>query len=85
MAKRERRKPIVCPYCHTEMVCMNRFESISEMSKGFYAWYVCPRRTGETGCGYTSLVQVFPKTKLPGKRVFSVKFGNPTSKKARGR
>jgi len=79
--KRERRKLIVCPYCHTQMACMNRFESISELSRGFYAWYICPRRKGEKGCGYTSLVQVFPKTLLPDRTVFSVKFKKPTSRK----
>lgn len=78
---REKRKPILCPNCRAEMVCMNRFESISNLSKGFYAWYVCPRRKGEKGCGYTSLVQVFPKMKLPSRTVFSVKIKHSGSKK----
>jgi len=60
---------------------MDRFESISELSKGFYAWYVCPRRKGETGCGYTSLVQVFPKLKIPSKTIFSVNFKKAAIKK----
>lgn len=83
MSGKERRRPIRCPYCHTEMVCMNRFESISELSKGFYAWYVCPQRKREKGCGYTTLVQVFPNTKRLGRSVFSLRFKKPISPKKR--
>ena len=71
---KERRKPIVCPNCNHEMVCMNRFESVYKLIRGLYVWYVCPRRKGESGCGHTALLEVSPKTKRPRKIVSSVKF-----------
>ncbi len=70
--KKERRKPIICPNCHHEMVCMNRFESIYKLIRGFYVWYVCPRRKGEKGCGHTVLFAVSPKTKRV-RRIISAK------------
>lgn len=79
--KRERRQSVICPYCQTQMVCMNRFESISDLSKGFYAWYICPRRKGEKGCGYHTLVQVFPKMRMPSRTVFSIRFKKANTKK----
>lgn len=48
---RERRHPILCANCGTEMVGMNRYIS----SEGnILVLYVCPRRkkSGEKGCGY---------------------------------
>jgi hypothetical protein len=69
--KREKRKPIICPNCHGEMVCMNKFESIYNIIRGFYAWYACPRRKGEGGCGHSVLLEVSPKTKRLGKIVSS--------------
>lgn len=81
--KQERRNPIICPYCNKEMVCMKQVEPISNLTKGSYIWYVCPRRTQsrEDGCGYTSLVQVSPKTKQPSRPVFSIKFKQLKPKK----
>ena len=72
--KRERRKPIICPHCHREMVCMNKFESIYNLIRGFYVWYVCPRRKKESGCGHSVLLEISPKTKRPQRMVTSVKF-----------
>jgi len=64
MARREeKRKPITCPNCHRQMLCMNRFESIYKLIRGFYVWYVCPRRKGEKGCGHTVLFEISPKTR----------------------
>ena len=70
--KKERRKHIVCPNCHQEMVCMNRFESIYNLIRGFYVWYICPRRKGEKGCGHSALLEVSPKTKNSKRVVTSV-------------
>ena len=61
--KRERRRHAICPNCRQEMVCMNKFESIYNLIRGFYVWYICPRRKGETGCGHSVLLEVSPKTK----------------------
>ena len=69
---KNRRKPVLCTHCGGQMVCMNRFESVSELSRGFYAWYICPRRKGEKGCGYTTLMRVFPDVSQPDKAVFSI-------------
>jgi hypothetical protein len=63
--RREKRKPIVCPNCHREMLCMNKFESIYNLIRGFYVWYVCPRRKKESGCGHSVLLEISPKTKRP--------------------
>ena len=65
--KRERRKHIICPNCRHEMVCMNKFESIYNLIRGFYVWHICPRRKGETGCGHSALLEVSPKTKRLGR------------------
>ena len=67
--RKERRKPVKCPYCEVEMVCANRFESIYRQIKGFYVWYVCPRRRDEKGCGHSLLLGISPKSKSPGKIV----------------
>jgi len=61
--RKERRKPVICPHCHHEMICMNRFESIYNLIRGFYVWYVCPRRKGEGGCGHSVMVEISPKNK----------------------
>ena len=61
--KRERRKVAICPNCRHEMVCMNKIESIYNLIRGFFVWYICPRREGETGCGHSVLLEVSPKTK----------------------
>ena len=72
--KRERRKVAICPNCRHEMVCMNKFESIYNLIRGFFVWYICPRREGETGCGHSVLLEVSPKTKRLGKIVSSGEF-----------
>jgi hypothetical protein len=72
--KQERRKPIICPHCHREMVCMNKFESIYNLIRGFYVWYVCPRRKKESGCGHSVLYEISTKTKRPRRIVGAVKF-----------
>ncbi len=70
---KNKRKPIICPNCRHEMVCMNRFESIYKLIRGFYVWYICPRRKGEVGCGHSVLMGVSPKTKRPRRIVNAVK------------
>ena len=72
--KKERRKPILCPYCHKEMKAMNRFESIYKLIRGFYTWYICPRRKGEGGCGHAVLFEISPKTKRPERVVSKIEF-----------
>ena len=72
--RKERRKPIICPNCHREMVCMNRFESICKLLKGFYVWYICPRREEEGGCGHAILLEISPKTKRPRRVVSLIEF-----------
>jgi hypothetical protein len=42
---------------------MNKFESIYNLIRGVFVWYICPRRKGETGCGHSVLLEVSPKTK----------------------
>jgi hypothetical protein len=42
---------------------MNRFESVYNLIRGFFVWYICPRREGEAGCGHSVLLEVHPKTK----------------------
>ena len=77
--RREKREPIICPNCHGEMVCMNKFESIYNIIRGFYAWYACPRRKGEGGCGHSVLLEISPTAKRPQRIVSSVeskKFGS---------
>ncbi len=61
--RRDKRRPVLCPNCHREMVCMNRFESIYKLIRGFYVWYICPRRNGEDGCGHITLFEFSPQTK----------------------
>ena len=78
---KDRRTPVVCTHCGGQMVCMNRFESVSELSRGFYAWFICPRRDGEMGCGYTTLMQVFPDITQPDKPVFSMHIKEEPKKK----
>jgi hypothetical protein len=46
---------------------MNKFESIYNLIRGFFVWYICPRRKGETGCGHSVLLEVSPKTKRLGR------------------
>ncbi len=69
---KERRKSVICPYCRHEMVCMNRFESIYNLIRGFYIWYICPRRKGEDGCGHSMLLEISSKAKCPNKVVRKV-------------
>lgn len=71
--RKERRKPIICPNCHHEMVSMNRFESIYKLIRGFYVWYICPRREGEGGCGHSVLLEISPRTKRTRRIVKVVK------------
>jgi hypothetical protein len=52
---KEQRRPVLCPKCQTQMVCMNLFD---RMENTTFVWYVCPRRTGEKGCGYSEAVKV---------------------------
>ncbi|GBE05836.1 hypothetical protein BMS3Abin10_01472 [bacterium BMS3Abin10] len=78
--RQERRRPVICPYCATEMKCMNRFESVYQRIDGFYVWYVCPRRRGENGCGHSVLLEISPKTKSPGRTVSEIKFKEKGSK-----
>jgi len=78
---REKRKPVICPYCHHEMVCMNRFESIYNLIRGFHVWYVCPRRKGERGCGHSVLFGISPKTKRPHRIVSEIKLKKVKLKK----
>ncbi len=77
----ERRKPIICPNCGHKMVCMNSFESIYQQSRGFYAWYVCPRRKREGGCDYSLLLEVSPKSKRPRRTVIAFQLKRPVAKK----
>ena len=79
--KREKRKLIICPNCRHEMVCMNKFESIYNLIRGLFVWYVCPRREDETGCGHSVLLEVSPKTKRLGKIVSSVGFAKDKSRR----
>ena len=72
--RKERRKPVVCPYCQNEMVCMNLFESIYKLIRGLYVWYACPSRKGETGCRHSVLLEISPKSKKPYRIVTEVKF-----------
>ncbi len=72
--KKERRRPIICPYCGRTMVCMDRFESVAKRIKGLYVWYICPRRKGEQGCGHSVLWEISPKSKRPARVVTSVRF-----------
>ncbi len=79
--RKRRRRPIRCANCGREMVSMNRFESIYNLIRGFYVWYICPRRKGENGCGHATLLEISPKTKRPWRIVSSVKFKKPGLKK----
>lgn len=79
--RRERRKSIICPYCGQGMVCMSRFESIFRQVKGFYVWYICPRRKEENGCGHSVLLGISTKTKSPQKVVSVVKSKKGNSKR----
>ena len=79
--RKEKRKPIICPYCQEEMVSMNRFESAYKLIRGFYVWYICPRRKGEEGCGHSVLLQISPKTNRPRRIVSSVEFKKGRSKR----
>ena len=81
--RKERRRPIVCPNCRHEMVCMNRFESIYKLIRGFYVWYICPRRKGEGGCGHSVLMEISPRTKLPHRVVSAVRFKKLGSERKR--
>lgn len=71
---KEKRKHIICPNCHHKMACMNRFESIYKLIRGFYVWYICPRRKGENGCGHSILLSISPKSKRPRGIINVVKF-----------
>ena len=81
--RKERRRPatVKCPYCKHEMMCMNKFESIYQLVRGFYVWYVCPSRKGEDGCGHSILFEISPYTKQPQRIVSSVKFRKVGSKR----
>lgn len=57
---KERRHPIVCPYCGIQMVCMNKFTAAFKTLQGIFLWYICPRRKGEQGCGHTMPIEVKP-------------------------
>jgi len=70
---KEKRKPIICPNCGCKMLCMNRFQSVYNLIRGFYVWYICPRRKGEHGCGHSILLKIAAKTKRPQKIIKAVK------------
>jgi hypothetical protein len=57
---KERRHPISCPYCGTQMVCMNKFTAAFKTLAGIFVWYICPRRKGEVGCGHTMPIEIQP-------------------------
>lgn len=57
---KERRHPTVCPYCGTQMVCMNKFTAAFKTLAGIFVWYICPRRKGEIGCGHTMPIEIKP-------------------------
>ncbi|MFC1631129.1 hypothetical protein ACFL1I_08660 [Candidatus Omnitrophota bacterium] len=78
---REKRRPILCPSCGHEIVCMHKFEKFYEKNEGFYVWYVCPRRAGETGCGCTILYEVSAKSKHPKKTLAILQPEQPSLKR----
>ena len=51
----EKRRPVLCPKCSMQMICMNLYD---RAEKTTFVWYVCPRRDGEHGCGYSEPVKV---------------------------
>ncbi|MFC1514368.1 hypothetical protein ACFL5X_00505 [Candidatus Omnitrophota bacterium] len=54
-AKPYKRNPTICDSCGTHMVFADEvLKSID--GRGTYLKYVCPRRTGEKGCGKTKRV-----------------------------
>lgn len=54
---KEKRHPIICPYCNTPMVFMKR---VVVKDEGVFGWYVCPRRreNNENGCGHISVLEL---------------------------
>ena len=78
--RKERRKTMICSNCGQEMVCMNKFDAISQLIRGLYVWYVCPRRKEERGCGHCALLEVSPATESHPRIVNSVKFNKSCAK-----
>lgn len=56
---KEKRKPVLCPNCNSQMVSMNKYVILKD-GKESYAWHVCPRRkeNNEKGCGHKSPVEI---------------------------
>ena len=52
---KEKRKPIRCPKCQTEMVCMRMYNIEGD---AISIWYICPRRKHEEGCGYKMNIRI---------------------------
>jgi len=56
---REKRRPVLCANCETQMVGMNKYIILKD-NKELYVWHVCPRRkkSGENGCGHKIPVEI---------------------------
>lgn len=54
----EKRHPVLCANCGTEMVGMNKYVLLKD--NNIFVWYICPRRQkrGEKGCGHQSPVEL---------------------------
>ena len=61
--QKNRREPVICDRCGTEMVFG---KDIFESSKGdhLYVKYVCPCRQGELGCGAVKMVRFAKESDL---------------------
>lgn len=55
----EKRHPIICSNCGTQMVSMNKYITLKD-NRELYIWYVCPRRkeTDEKGCGHKIPIEI---------------------------
>ncbi len=56
---REKRRPVLCANCKTQMVGMNKYVILKD-DKELYVWHICPRRkeSGEEGCGHKILAEI---------------------------
>ena len=55
----EKRMPVLCANCKTQMVGMNKYILLKDC-KEVYIWYICPRRkeSGEKGCGHKTSLKI---------------------------